>query len=219
MEENSSGDNAQHEEEHRKSAVERRLEELQTWFSRRSELIRRLLRLLFAAGFVALLVAACVVNFQKALPLLVVSCVVALCLLWDRLLKHHASALWDKLSSGRTIGRRKKLWIQRIVLGLLLLPVLVCVGVNSVRYGAQALVSFCGLLLLLFSMMLFSKHPFRWPWKTIICGVSLQFYLAVLVTGTTVGKNVMNAVGDKAQTQELSLCSGQTSQITCSPSR
>uniref|UniRef100_A0A8C6TAP7 Solute carrier family 28 member 3 n=1 Tax=Neogobius melanostomus TaxID=47308 RepID=A0A8C6TAP7_9GOBI len=59
---------------------------------------------------------ACVVNFQKASILLIITCVVVLCFLWDLLFKRYGSLLWDKLSAGRTVGRKKKLWIKRYLM-------------------------------------------------------------------------------------------------------
>ena len=66
-----------------------------------------------AVGFVVLVVAACVVNFQKAVPLLVLSCVLALCFLWDRLLKPCYSNLCHKLRPCTQTGTNRELWIQR----------------------------------------------------------------------------------------------------------
>ncbi|KAK7933809.1 hypothetical protein WMY93_004705 [Mugilogobius chulae] len=183
LESPSSKDETEDSKEHTKSLLEQKLEELCSSLSPHTQQIKWMVRLIFGAGYVALLIAACVLNFQRATVLLLLTAVVALFWAWDPLWawlrpRCISIGLSDKLK----VGKRKQLWIRWTVLTLLPVPLLVLVGLNTARHGHGSLISFCGLLLLIFLMMIFSKHPFRWNWKTIMCGVCLQFYVALLVT-------------------------------------
>lgn len=49
----------------------------------------------------------------------------------------------------------------RIIYALLLVAVVCWLVLDTAKLGTRQLVSFAGLLFLIFLMMLFSKHPFR----------------------------------------------------------
>lgn len=108
------------------------------------------------------------------------------------------------------------------IMYLLVLVVVVCwVALDTAQRGTRQLVSFSGLLLLIFSMLLFSKHPFRvrnarifstksiktlltqtgtrllqWSWQTLLCGIGLQFTFGVLILRTTSGLSVVKWLGN-----------------------
>ncbi|CAJ1068933.1 solute carrier family 28 member 3-like [Xyrichtys novacula] len=83
----------------------------------------------------------------------------------------------------------------RTICVLLLVAVVLWLALDTAQQGTRQLVSFFGLLLLIFLMMLFSKHPFRWSWQTLLCGVGLQFVFGLLILRTTFGLGALQWLG------------------------
>lgn len=108
---------------------------------------------------------------------------------------------------------------------LLLMAVVLWLALDTAQQGTRQLVSFFGLLLLIFLMLLFSKHPFRvrdktnthkstptllmncflvmttcscllqWSWQTLLCGIGLQFFFGLLILRTTYGLGILQWLG------------------------
>ncbi|XP_037635065.1 solute carrier family 28 member 3-like isoform X2 [Sebastes umbrosus] len=133
----------------------------QGYLAERKDQIRLIIYLVLAAGFVAIVIAACVLNFHRAVGLLVIALVTVFFLFWDWLMERYGDWVWEELSPIRDLLSRNWFWIRCIMYALLLVAVVCWLALDTAQRGTRQLVSFFGLLLLIFLMMLFSKHPFR----------------------------------------------------------
>ncbi|KAM4579458.1 solute carrier family 28 member 3-like [Fundulus diaphanus] len=146
-----------------------------------------------------MVVAACVLNFQRAVGLLVISVVTIIFLVWDWIMERYGDRMWEALSPTRDLLNRNWFWIRWIIYASVLVAVLSWLVLDTVQRGTRQLVSFFGLLLLVFLMLLFSKHPFKWPWQTLISGIGLQFFFGLLILRTTFGLTVVRWLGKQAE--------------------
>uniref|UniRef100_A0A3B3WRQ0 Uncharacterized protein n=1 Tax=Poecilia mexicana TaxID=48701 RepID=A0A3B3WRQ0_9TELE len=135
-------------------------------------------------------ITACVLNFQRAVRLLVISLVTIFFLVWDWIMERYGDCMWEALSPTRDL-----LMLQKNLPESVLVAVVCWLVLDTAQLGTRQLVSYCGLLLLIFIMLLFSKHPFRWPWHTLICGVGLQFVFGLLILRTTFGLSAVRWLG------------------------
>uniref|UniRef100_A0A3Q3RIV5 Solute carrier family 28 member 3 n=1 Tax=Mastacembelus armatus TaxID=205130 RepID=A0A3Q3RIV5_9TELE len=142
--------------------------------------------------------------FHRAIGLLVISLVTIIFLVWDWLMERYGDQAWEKLHFIRDLFTRN--WI---IYMLMLLAVVFWLALNVVQQGIRPLVSFFGLLLFIFLMLLFSKHPFRWCWQTLLCGIGLQFVFGLLILRTTFGSDALGWLGEQATvfTHKHSCCS------------
>uniref|UniRef100_A0A665VGL7 Sodium/nucleoside cotransporter n=1 Tax=Echeneis naucrates TaxID=173247 RepID=A0A665VGL7_ECHNA len=154
----------------------------------------------FISGFVAIVVAACALNFQRAVGLLVISLVTLFFLVWDWINDRYGNWVWEKLHPIRELISKNWVWIRWMVNVLVLLAVVCWLTMDTAQLGTRQLVSFFGLLLLVFLMLLFSKHPFRWSWQTLLCGIGLQYGFGLLILRTTFGFGALAWLGRKAET-------------------
>uniref|UniRef100_A0A3B3WRR2 Uncharacterized protein n=1 Tax=Poecilia mexicana TaxID=48701 RepID=A0A3B3WRR2_9TELE len=145
-------------------------------------------------SFISMVVAACVLNFQRAVRLLVISLVTIFFLVWDWIMERYGDCMWEALSPTRDL-----LMLQKNLPESVLVAVVCWLVLDTAQLGTRQLVSYCGLLLLIFIMLLFSKHPFRWPWHTLICGVGLQFVFGLLILRTTFGLSAVRWLGKQAE--------------------
>uniref|UniRef100_A0A3Q3JCZ3 Uncharacterized protein n=1 Tax=Monopterus albus TaxID=43700 RepID=A0A3Q3JCZ3_MONAL len=158
----SEGDNAQKKtNQHKKSLLEKKIEAFQGYFAEHRDQIHLIIHLGLGAGFAAMVIAACVLNFRQASVLLVISLVTIFFLVWDWMMERYGDRVWVELHPIRDLFNRNCFRI-RWILHVLLLGAVVCwLVLDTAQRGKRQLMSFSGLLILVFLMMLFSKHPFR----------------------------------------------------------
>lgn len=67
----------------------------------------------FVSAAVAIVIAACVLNFQRAVVLLVISLVTVFFLIWDWMMNRYGEWLWEELHPIRDLFSRHWVWIKR----------------------------------------------------------------------------------------------------------
>ncbi|GAA6223197.1 solute carrier family 28 member 3, partial [Lates japonicus] len=182
-----------------KSLLEKKMEAVHGSLAGHRDQIRRFIHLVLAAGFVAMVIAACVLNFHRSVGLLVISLVTMFFLVWDWVMERYGNWGWEELHPIKVLLGRNWFWIRWIIYVLLLVAVVCWLALDTAQQGTRQLVSFFGLLLLIFLMMLFSKHPFRWSWQTLFCGIGLQFVFGLLILRTTFGVRALAWLGKQAE--------------------
>uniref|UniRef100_A0A3P9HIE7 Solute carrier family 28 member 3 n=1 Tax=Oryzias latipes TaxID=8090 RepID=A0A3P9HIE7_ORYLA len=152
---------------------------------------------IFALGFVAMVTAACVVKFHRAVGLLVISLVTIFVLVWDWMMERYGDQVWEVLAPVKNILKRNWFWIRWILYVLLLAAVVCWLILDTAQRGTRQLLSFGGLLFLVFSMMVFSKHPFKVRFASF--GIGLQFIFGLLTLRTEFGLQALTWVGNKVE--------------------
>jgi len=66
----------------------------------------------FVSGFVAIVIAACVLNFNRAVEMLVISLVTVIFLAWDWMMKRYGDRVCEELSPIRDVLGRNWFWIR-----------------------------------------------------------------------------------------------------------
>ncbi|XP_032370978.1 solute carrier family 28 member 3 [Etheostoma spectabile] len=186
-------------EQHNKSFPERKMEAFQGYLAEHKDQIHLIIYLVLAAGLVAIVITACLLNFNRAFVLLVISLVTVFFLVWDWMMERYGDRVWEELSSTRDLLSRNWFWIRWIMYMLLLVAMVCWLALDTAQQGTRQVVSFFGLLLLIFLMLLFSKHPFRWCWQTLLCGIGLQFVFGLLILRTTFGLGGLEWVGKQVE--------------------
>ncbi|XP_040897932.1 solute carrier family 28 member 3-like [Toxotes jaculatrix] len=193
-------DNAQKEtDQQNKSLLEKKMEAVQGYLAEHRDQIRLFMHLVLAAGFVAIVIAACVLNFHRAVGLLVISLVTLFFLAWDWMMERYGNWAWEELHPIRDLLSRNWFWIRWVVYVLVLVAVVCWLALDTAQRGTRQLVSFFGLLLFIFLMLLFSKHPFRWSWRTLLSGTALQFVFGLLILRTKFGLGALAWLGKQVE--------------------
>ncbi|KAM3610763.1 uncharacterized protein V6R79_008629 [Siganus canaliculatus] len=187
-------------EQQDKCLLEQKMEAFHKCLAEHKDQICLLIRLLLAAGSISIVIAACVLNFHRAVVLLAISLVTIFFLVWDWLMKRYGDQMWEELHPVRDLLCRNWIWMRWIIYVLLLVAVVCWLVLDTAQRGTRQLVSFCGLLLFIFLMLLFSKHPFRWSWQTLLWGIGLQFIFGLLSLRTTFGLAALQWLGKRVET-------------------
>uniref|UniRef100_A0A669EXP9 Solute carrier family 28 member 3 n=1 Tax=Oreochromis niloticus TaxID=8128 RepID=A0A669EXP9_ORENI len=90
-------------------------------------------------------------------------------------------------------------FLFRIIYMSVLVAAVCWLALDTAQRGTRQLVSFFGLLLFVFLTLLFSKHPFRWSWQTLVFGIGLQFIFGLFILRTTFGLGALQWLGNKAE--------------------
>ncbi|KAM6169951.1 solute carrier family 28 member 3 [Rhynchocyon petersi] len=152
------------------------------------------------AGYLTMVIAACVLNFRRALPLFVITVVVIFFLIWDSLMAKYEDQIDEFLSPGRRLLNSHWVWLKWVIWSSLVVGVIFWLIFDTAKLGKQQLVSFGGLVMYILLTFLFSKHPTRVSWRPVFWGIGLQFLLGVLILRTKPGFMAFDWLGKQVQT-------------------
>uniref|UniRef100_A0A8D0EHA6 Sodium/nucleoside cotransporter n=1 Tax=Strix occidentalis caurina TaxID=311401 RepID=A0A8D0EHA6_STROC len=144
-------------------------------------------------AYLCYFIAACWLNFQRALALVVITAVVVFFVSWGPLKSHGRNILllyltphlfWDFLCRLLVVGH---------VVGLI--PWLI---LDSSRNPEQ-LISLAGFFFLVLFLFACSKHHGAVYWRAIFLGLGLEFLFGLIVLRTTPGNQAFQWLGDQVQ--------------------
>uniref|UniRef100_A0A8B9Z7J7 Sodium/nucleoside cotransporter n=1 Tax=Buteo japonicus TaxID=224669 RepID=A0A8B9Z7J7_9AVES len=154
-----------------------------------AKVLRMVVLGLLGVAYLCYFIAACWLNFQRALALVVMTAVVVFFICWS-LFKKHCGAkvmlllIWDFLC--------RLLWVA-LLGGLITWLVL-----DTSRNPEQliSLAGFCFLVLFLFAC---SKHHGAVSWRAVFWGLGIEFLFGLLILRTTPGIQAFQWLGDQIQ--------------------
>ncbi|XP_049708534.1 sodium/nucleoside cotransporter 1 isoform X3 [Elephas maximus indicus] len=151
---------------------------------------------LLCTAFTAFLLIACLLDFQRALALFVLTCVMLTFLAYS-LVKR---ILGPKLMRWvRPLGNsRLNLWFKR-ALALAALLGLVLWLILDTSQRPEQLVSFAGICIFILLLFACSKHHHAVSWRAVFWGLGLQFALGLFVIRTEPGFIAFQWLGDQIQ--------------------
>ncbi|KAF6079445.1 solute carrier family 28 member 1 [Phyllostomus discolor] len=152
---------------------------------------------LLCTAFAAFLLTACILDFQRALGLFVVTCVVLVFLahnLGKRLLGPRLLRCIRPLENPRL-----NLWFKRGLAAVALLGLVLWLILDTSRRPEQ-LVSFAGICVFVGILFACSKHHRAVSWRAVSWGLGLQFVLGLLVIRTEPGFIAFQWLGQQIQT-------------------
>ncbi|XP_069322675.1 sodium/nucleoside cotransporter 1-like [Eulemur rufifrons] len=160
------------------------------------QLIRRICIGLLCTGYAAFLLAACILNFQRALALFVLTCVVLAFLAYG-LLKRLVAPQLGRCKKPEA-QPRLKLWAKRGLALAALLFLVLWLSLDTSRRPEQ-LVSFAGMCVFITILFACSKHHRAVSWQAVSWGLALQFVLGLFVIRTEPGFTVFQWLGDQIE--------------------
>ncbi|TWW60508.1 Solute carrier family 28 member 3 [Takifugu flavidus] len=184
---------------HDKSILEKKMTAFQDYLHQHSDQIILVAKIVLVTAFLVMVIIACVLNLQRALGLLILTLLAVFFYVWDWLMKRYGSWMWEASSSIRCLLSRSWVWMRWVALVSLLVFVVLWLALDTAQRGPRQMVSFLGLLLLIFLMLLFSKHPFKWSWRVLVSGILIQFIIALLIFRTSTGDSALKWAANKVE--------------------
>ncbi|XP_039714187.1 sodium/nucleoside cotransporter 1 [Pteropus medius] len=151
---------------------------------------------LLCTAFAAFLLVACLLDFQRALALFVLTCVVLAFLAHSLLKRLQGPKL---LRCVRPLGHScLNLWFKRGLALATFLGLVLWLVLDTSRRPEQ-LVSFAGTCVCISILFACSKHRHAVSWRVVSWGLGLQFVLGLLVIRTEPGFIAFQWLGDQIQ--------------------
>ncbi|XP_008847721.1 sodium/nucleoside cotransporter 2 [Nannospalax galili] len=167
-----------------------------SFLERHTSLFKKILLGLLCLAYVAYFVAACILNFQRALALFVITCFVVFVLASHFLKKFFGKKLIRCLKPFK--NSRLKLWMKWVFSGASFVGLILWLALDTAQRPEQ-LISFGGIFMFILILFACSKHHSAVCWRTVFWGLGLQFVFGILVIRTEPGFNAFQWLGDQIQ--------------------
>ncbi|KAM8972199.1 sodium/nucleoside cotransporter 2-like [Pelodytes ibericus] len=163
-----------------------------------AKVIKYIIYAVLCAGFAAYLIAACILNFKRALALLVITCVVLFFLGYDLLKKLFGKKIKKLLRPlGKCLTKNKR-WITWVLSALVLIGLIIWLVLDTSKRPEQ-LISFGGVCMFVIFLFLMSKHHRAVSWRAVFWGLGLEFVLGIFIIRTEPGYQAFNFLGKQIQ--------------------
>ncbi|XP_043328030.1 sodium/nucleoside cotransporter 2 isoform X2 [Cervus elaphus] len=159
-------------------------------------LFKKILLSLLCLAYAAYFLAACILDFHRALALFILTCLVLLVLV-HRFLKR---LFGDKLTRClRPLeNSRLKFWMKWVLAGVSLIGLILWLALDTAQRPEQ-LISFVGICMFIIILFACSKHHSAVSWRAVLWGLGLQFVFGILVIRTDPGFNAFRWLGEQVQ--------------------
>ncbi|NXJ01340.1 S28A3 protein, partial [Psophia crepitans] len=162
--------------------------------------IRHVIYGILIIGYLAVVIAACSLNFQRALPLFIITVLAIFFICWDFLIAKYEDKIAAFFSPGERYLEKQWFWLKWVLCAAFVITIICWLIFDTAKQGSRQLISFGGLVMYVFLMFIFSKHPTRVVWRPVFSGIGMQFILGLLILRTKVGFDVFNWLGIQVQT-------------------
>ncbi|XP_035191949.1 sodium/nucleoside cotransporter 1 [Oxyura jamaicensis] len=153
---------------------------------------------ILGVAYLCYVIAACWLNFQRALALLIITAVVVFFILWSLFKKHCGAKVLLLLSPVQKCFQKSWPWLKWLLSVVLLGGLVTWLALDTARNPEQliSLAGFCFILLFLF---IFSKHHSAVSWRAVFWGLALEFLIGLFILRTTPGTQAFQWLGDQIQ--------------------
>ncbi|XP_036910428.1 sodium/nucleoside cotransporter 2 isoform X2 [Sturnira hondurensis] len=161
-----------------------------------ASLFKKILLYLLCLAYAAYFLAACILNFQRALALFVLTCLVLLVLVHRFLKLFFGKKLIRCLKPLENSCLKR--WMKWVFAGVCLVGLILWLALDTAQRPEQ-LMSLAGMFLIILILFACSKNHSAVSWRTVLWGLGLQFVLGVFVIRTDPGFNAFQWLGNQIQ--------------------
>ncbi|NXQ32686.1 S28A2 protein, partial [Alaudala cheleensis] len=163
-----------------------------------AKVLRRVVLGLLGVAYLCYFIAACYLNFQRALALVVMTAVVAFFICWEIFKKYCGAKVLLLLHPVGKCFQKVWPWLKWLLWVALLAGLIVWLALDTGRNPEQ-LISLGGFFFLVLFLFACSKHHGAVSWRAVFWGLGLEFLLGLFVLRTTPGTQAFQWLGDQIQ--------------------
>nr|XP_034986424.1 sodium/nucleoside cotransporter 1-like isoform X4 [Zootoca vivipara] len=164
-----------------------------------AKILRKIFLGILYAGYVAYFIAACWLDFDRALALVVLTALVICFMIYSMVKKFWGSKIVQMFSPFRKCCRSVWPWLKWVLCAIILIGLVVWLVLDMSQRREQ-LVSLGGFAALVLVLFVCSKHHGAVPWRAVLWGLGLQFILGVFIMRTEPGFQAFQWLGTQIQT-------------------
>uniref|UniRef100_A0A8C3NW89 Sodium/nucleoside cotransporter n=1 Tax=Cyanoderma ruficeps TaxID=181631 RepID=A0A8C3NW89_9PASS len=182
------------------SYLEKKYDEVCEFCKKHKTRIQYVIYGILITAYLAVVIAACSLNFKRALPLFVITVTAIFFICWDFLIAKYEDRIAAFFSHGDRYLKKQWFWLKWVLCAILIITIICWLILDVTKRGSRQLISFGGLVMYVLLMLIFSKYPTRVAWRPVFSGIGMQFILGILILRTKVGFDVFNWLGIQIQT-------------------
>ncbi|XP_013925303.1 PREDICTED: sodium/nucleoside cotransporter 1-like [Thamnophis sirtalis] len=149
-------------------------------------------------GYLAYFIAACYLDYQRALALIVLTSLAVAFLAYSLVKKYLGAKIIQMLSPCSKCCQKAWRWLKWILCALLLIALITWL-VLDVSQRKEQLISLGGYCVLVVLLFLVSKHHMAVSWRAVSWGLGLQFILGIFIIRTEPGFQAFQWLGNQIQ--------------------
>ncbi|XP_076824620.1 solute carrier family 28 member 3-like isoform X1 [Clavelina lepadiformis] len=156
--------------------------------------------ILLALGVTAYMVIACIWNFNRAIPLLVIWCLVVSYNVYAYFRDHYGDQIWEYCEPVYDAICKNMFWIKWVFIALIVAGQATWIALDTAKRPINQIISGVGYLVFVFGLFITSKYPNRVIWRPVLWGLLIQYCMGLFILRTDAGFDAFNWVGNLAQT-------------------
>ncbi|XP_040894155.1 sodium/nucleoside cotransporter 1 isoform X2 [Toxotes jaculatrix] len=153
---------------------------------------------ILGAGYVAYFIAACVLDFQRATALVVLTCLAVVTKSYELLKEYKGESISQCFRPAVRCFKSNLKWIKWVFI-VVVVALLVVWLVLDTSQRPEQLISFGGVCMFIVLMFLFSAHRTAVSWRPVFWGLGLQFCIGLFVIRTQPGLVAFEWLGKQVQ--------------------
>ncbi|XP_051579721.1 sodium/nucleoside cotransporter 2-like isoform X2 [Myxocyprinus asiaticus] len=170
----------------------------EAFFKTHSKMIKYIAFVILAAGFLAYFIAAVYLNFQRAIALVVLTCLGVFIIASELVSKYKGDSIRKFFKPAQSWFKSNMRWIQWVFVFIVLGLLVAWLAIDT-RKRPEQLISFAGVCLFVIALFLFSAHRTAVRWRTVFWGLGLQFAIGLFVIRTQPGLVAFEWLGKQVQ--------------------
>ncbi|XP_039269230.2 sodium/nucleoside cotransporter 2-like [Styela clava] len=163
------------------------------------KIIHDIIIVILIIGYIAYMIAALVINFQRSFPLLVIFCIVLSFKIYGLFRYYYGEAIWKVWKPIYKAICRNMFWIKWVFISILIALFATWIALDTSKRPNQ-LISLAGYVIFVFCLFVSSKYPHRVRWRPVFWGLGIQIVLGLIILRTKAGFEAFNWLGEIAQT-------------------
>ncbi|XP_067275084.1 sodium/nucleoside cotransporter 1 isoform X2 [Pseudorasbora parva] len=163
-----------------------------------SKIIKYIALGIFAAGYLAYFIAACILDFQRAVALVVLTCLGVFIIICKLVNKYKGDSIRSFFKPAQRCFKSNIRWIKWVFIVIVLGLLVAWLAVDT-RKRPEQLISFAGVCLFIIALFLFSAHRTAVNWSTVFWGLGLQFAIGLFIIRTEPGLIAFEWLGKQVQ--------------------
>ncbi|XP_030621194.1 sodium/nucleoside cotransporter 1 [Chanos chanos] len=204
-EDNVADDNSDHEKKTKKGVksylrkASKPITATENFCKAHSKIIKYIVLGILTAGYVAYFIAACVLDFHRAIALVVLTCLAVLIIAYELIKQHLGDSIKQCFKPVYRLFKANRKWLKWVFVLVVLGLFIAWLAVDTSKRPEQ-LISFGGVCVFIIVIFLLSAHRSAVRWRTVFWGLGLQFAIGLFVIRTEPGFAAFRWLGDQVQT-------------------
>ncbi|XP_044048015.1 sodium/nucleoside cotransporter 1 [Siniperca chuatsi] len=154
---------------------------------------------ILGAGYVAYFIAACVLDFQRAIALVVLTSLAVVIKSYELLKEYKGESISQCFRPAVRCFKSNLKWIKWVFI-LVVVALLVAWIIFDTSQRPEQLISFGGVCMFIVLIFLLSAHRTAVSWRPVVWGLGLQFCIGIFVIRTEPGLIAFRWLGHQVQT-------------------